>query len=57
VRADGHAEHVDLLSDPGFGFGAAARMCALRTRFEPARDTAGQPIIALSPPIRVHFYR
>jgi protein TonB len=57
VRADGRAEHVDVLSDPGFGFGAAARMCALRTRFAPARDTAGQPTIAQSPPIRVHFYR
>jgi protein TonB len=57
VRADGRAEHVDVLSDPGFGFGAAARLCALRTRFEPARDAAGQPIVAQSPPIRVHFFR
>ncbi len=57
VEADGRAEHVDVLSDPGFGFGAAARLCTLRTRFEPARDAAGQPIAAQSPPIRVHFYR
>jgi protein TonB len=57
VRADGRAEHVDVLSDPGFGFGAAARLCTLRTRFEPARDVAGQPVPAQSPPIRVHFYR
>jgi hypothetical protein len=41
----------------GFGFGPAARLCALRSRFEPARDVAGQPIAAHSPPIRVHFFR
>ena len=57
VRADGQADRVDILSDPGFGFGAAARLCALRTRFEPAQDVAGQPITAHSPPIRVHFFR
>jgi len=57
VRADGHAERVDVLADPGFGFGTAARSCALATRFDPARDPAGQPVAALSPPIRVHFYR
>ena len=57
VRADGRAERVDVLADPGFGFGAAARSCALATRFEPARDPAGQPVAALSPPIRVHFFR
>jgi protein TonB len=57
VRADGRADRVEVFSDPGFGFGAAARLCALRTRFEPARDSAGQPIPAQSPPIRVHFFR
>ena len=57
VRVDGRAEQVDVLSDPGFGFGAQARLCALATHFEPARDPAGQPITALSPPIRVHFFR
>ncbi len=57
VRADGRADRVEVFSDPGFGFGAAARLCALRTRFEPARDSAGQPISAQSPSIRVHFFR
>ena len=57
VRADGRADRVDILSDPGLGFGAAARLCALRTRFEPAHDMAGQAIVARSPPIRVHFFR
>lgn len=57
VQPDGRAETVDVLSDPGFGFGAAARACALATRFEPARNAEGQPVAALSAPIRVHFYR
>jgi periplasmic protein TonB len=57
VRADGRAERVDLVEDPGFGFGPAARQCALATRFGAARNPAGDPIAALSPPIRVHFYR
>jgi protein TonB len=57
VRPDGRAERADIVSDPGFGFGQAARFCALATRFEPARDTAGHPMRATSPPIRVHFFR
>jgi protein TonB len=57
VRSDGRADRVDVLIDPGLGFGAAARLCALRTRFEPARDGAGQPIAGQSPRIRVHFFR
>jgi len=57
VRANGRAERVDVLSDPGFGFGSAARACALATHFEPAHDAAGQAIAASSPQIRVHFFR
>jgi periplasmic protein TonB len=57
VAADGRADRVDIVDDPGFGFGRAARQCALGTRFNPARDPAGAPIAALSPPIRVHFFR
>lgn len=57
VRPDGHAESVTIVEDPGFGFGAQARECALRTRFQPARDVAGKPIRAQSPPIRVRFTR
>ena len=57
VQPDGRAETVEVVSDPGFGFGAAARACALGTRFEPAHDTDGHPIAAQSAPIRVHFFR
>jgi protein TonB len=57
VRADGRAERVEVVTDPGLGFGRAARACALGTRFQPARDSAGESIAAASPPIRVHFFR
>jgi protein TonB len=57
VNSDGSASRVDVLSDPGFGFGAAARTCALHTRFDPAKDEAGKRIAAISPPIRVRFTR
>src|SRR5258708_27622559 len=46
VRADGHAEDVEVVADPGLGFGRAARNCALGTRFQAARNSAGEPIAA-----------
>jgi protein TonB len=57
VEDDGHARSVTLIEDPGYGFGAAARACAMLTRFSPALDAAGHPTEALSPPIRVRFTR
>ncbi|MGD0835226.1 MAG: energy transducer TonB [Polyangia bacterium] len=57
VREDGSVESATIVADPGHGFGAAAVACALRTEFEPARNRAGQPIRAKSPPIRVRFVR
>jgi protein TonB len=57
VDAEGRARSVALLDDPGFGFGAAARTCALQTRFSPALDRDGNPVAANSPPIRVRFTR
>ncbi len=57
VRADGTVQSAALVSDPGFGFGAAALACARRTRFTPARDAQGKPVAARSPPIRVRFTR
>jgi protein TonB len=57
VAADGTAESVEVLSDPGHGFAEAAAACALRTRFTPARDRAGRAVRAASPPIRVRFTR
>ncbi|HEY6477672.1 MAG TPA: ferric siderophore ABC transporter substrate-binding protein, partial [Polyangia bacterium] len=57
VAADGRPDRVEVVEDPGFGFGQAARQCALATRFGAARNAAGESVAALSPPIRVHFFR
>jgi protein TonB len=57
VRPDGTAASARLVADPGHGFGRAAVACALSTRFSPARDRAGRPTEADSPPIRVRFTR
>jgi periplasmic protein TonB len=57
VRADGSVEQANVVDDPGNGFGAAAIACALRTRFNPARNARGEALRALSPPIRVRFTR
>lgn len=57
VRADGTPEAVTVVSDPGEGFGAAARACALRQTFEPARDPDGAAIAGRTAPVRVHFTR
>ncbi len=57
VRADGTAESVTILQDPGHGFGKAAQACAMRTKFHPALDKTGTPIRDKSPPIRLRFTR
>ncbi len=57
VKAGGDPQSAAVLTDPGHGFGAAARACAMRTHFTPARDARGEPIPATSPPIRVRFTR
>jgi periplasmic protein TonB len=57
VRSNGTADEVKIVSDPGSGFGPAARACALRTHFRPALDDGGAAIAAWSPPIRVRFVR
>ncbi len=59
VRASGNIDHIDVLSDPGYGFGAEARQCALQNQaqFGAARNNAGDPVAGVSVPIRVHFDR
>lgn len=57
VRPDGSVEASEVVQDPGAGFAAAALRCARSTRFTPATDADGRPIRAVSPAIRVHFYR
>jgi protein TonB len=57
VAASGTARSVEVLRDPGSGFGAAAASCALATAFLPALAVDGAPIDATSPPILVRFDR
>ncbi|HVY46541.1 MAG TPA: hypothetical protein VHB21_11710, partial [Minicystis sp.] len=57
VRADGKASDAIVAYDPGYGFGAAARRCALGRRYTPARDHEGRPVASLTAPINVRFLR
>jgi protein TonB len=57
VRPDGTPRSISVVSDPGHGFGAAARSCALGQRFTPALDRNGDPTTAATPPITVRFTR
>jgi protein TonB len=57
VSADGKAMRVEVLSDPGQGFGAAARVCAMMRSYRPARDKAGRPVTSKTPPFRIRFTR
>lgn len=57
VRADGAPESVTVVSDPGQGFGPAARSCALRQRYAAAEDRDGRAISASTAPFRVRFTR
>ncbi|WP_437825207.1 energy transducer TonB [Sorangium sp. So ce1153] len=57
VRPDGSPLSVKVVSDPGHGFGRAARMCALSRRYTPQKDRAGSPITGTTPPLTVNFTR
>ncbi len=57
VRPDGSPASVRVLNDPGFGFGRAARTCALRERFSPSLDKAGQPTQGQTTPFNIRFSR
>ena len=57
VLPSGTAKAVTVLRDPGHGFGAAARACAMGQRFSAALDRQGNPVQATTPPITVRFTR
>jgi len=57
VGTDGRAKSVTVLADPGSGFGAHARKCALRRTFKPALDKNGQPTVSSTAPFTVRFTR
>ena len=54
---DGRADSAKVVSDPGYGFGQAARQCALETRFIPARDRDGKPVAGETRPFNFRFTR
>ena len=57
VQSTGKAKSVAVIRDPGHGFAAAARSCAMLQSFNVALDRLGQPMVATTPPIVVRFRR
>lgn len=57
VGTDGKAQRVEVVSDPGQGFGAAARVCAMTQPYRPARDKTGRLVVSKTPPFRIRFTR
>jgi len=58
VAANGEVTDVEVLADPGNGFGKRAALCARsRVSFEPALDAAGSKVAGKTPPLRIRFVR
>ncbi|MGC4067736.1 MAG: hypothetical protein QM784_24420 [Polyangiaceae bacterium] len=57
VGTDGAPKSVTILRDPGHGFGAAARACAMSQRYAVGLDRQGSPVLSTTPPITVRFTR
>jgi protein TonB len=57
TRTDGSPDHVSILSDPGHGFGRAARVCAMKEHYDPALDHDGNAIAGSTKSIRIRFER
>jgi hypothetical protein len=57
VDINGRAKSVAVIRDPGHGFAAAARTCAMMQSYKVALDRAGHPMLATTPPIVVRFTR
>ena len=55
VESDGRPLSVDVLEDPGGGFGNAAKKCAMDKAYEAPRDSTGKPIRATTFPFYIHF--
>ena len=56
VAADGRAEGVTVVKEPGFGLGAAAIRCAVVRRYLPAVDSDHRPVPGTLK-IRIRFRR
>ncbi|MEZ0312122.1 MAG: hypothetical protein ACAI38_10120 [Myxococcota bacterium] len=59
VRTDaaGRPQAVSILRDPGHGFGTAARACAMRQTYQPARDADDHEVPGETRPFLVRFHR
>lgn len=57
VKPDGSPESVEVVQDPGHGFGREARKCAMRKKYAPGLDANGAPIASVTKPFRVRFER
>ena len=57
IDRQGGVQQVDVIRDPGFGFGEAAAQCTRAMTFHPAQDERGRPRAGRTPPIRIHFTR
>jgi periplasmic protein TonB len=55
VDTNGRAKAVNILKDPGSGFGAHARNCAMRLTFPVALDKAGKAIVGSTAPFTIRF--
>lgn len=57
VNAAGRPKSVSVVSDPGFGFGRAARRCAMQRKFLAGVDKFGKPAETATRPFTVTFDR
>ena len=57
VGIDGKPSKVSVLGDPGYGFGKAARLCAMSRSYSPASDRSGKTIAGSLGPISIQFER
>jgi protein TonB len=57
VGPDGRAVSVAVQKDPGYGFGASGRRCAMGKQYTPGLDARGQPVTKTTPPISIRFQR
>ena len=57
VKPDGSPENVEVVQDPGHGFGREARKCAMRKKYAPGLDANGNPVASVTKPFRVRFER
>ncbi|MDB4975582.1 MAG: hypothetical protein JWN48_3923 [Myxococcaceae bacterium] len=58
IGADGSVQDIEVIDDPGNGFGKRASLCArTKVRFDPALDASGQPVAGRTPPLHIKFVR